>query len=204
MQGRRARRSGSRPRRPARSRCWATGRARSRSRATTTPFCSSMTSNLAPLRRTTFDSMELSSGRRLTGVRVPSCTRGTRSGRCGWCSARAGSGRPSRRRRRRRGQRRSRAPGLMLCGSTRSCCSAARPSGPTLSSCSAIRSTPTRCRRRRSSSSGAARHTRAPGRGDRGLRGVHASLPGVVVGPGHPLAALDGADGDDLRRPRRE
>ena len=28
-------------------------------------------------------------------------------------------------------------------------------------------------------------------------------LPRVVVGPGHPLAALDRADGDDLRRPRR-
>ena len=40
-----------------------------------------------------------------------------------------------------------------------------------------------------------------PGRGC-GLRGVHASLPGIVVRPGHSLAALGGAVDDDLRRPR--
>ena len=39
-----------------------------------------------------------------------------------------------------------------------------------------------------------ARHERAAGRADRRLRGVHAALPRVVVGPGHPLAALDRAD----------
>ena len=50
----------------------------------------------------------------------------------------------------------------------------------------------------------AARHERAAGRADRRLRGVHAPLPRVVVGPGHPLAALDRADRDDLRRPRRQ
>ena len=32
------------------------------------------------------------------------------------------------------------------------------------------------------------------GRAGRGLRGVHAALPRVVVRPRHPLAALDGAD----------
>ena len=57
-----------------------------------------------------------------------------------------------------RGGRANRAS--MLCGPTRSCSSAARPSGPTLSSCSGIRSTPTRCRRRRSSSSAVRRDTR--------------------------------------------
>ena len=71
--------------------------------------------------------------------------------------------------------------------------------------CSATRSTRTRSRRRRSSSSAARRDTsRAPGRADRRLRGVHAALPRVVVGARHPLAALDRADGDDLRRPRRQ
>ena len=39
-----------------------------------------------------------------------------------------------------------------------------------------------------------ARHRRRAGRADRRLRGVHPALPRVVVGPGHPLAALDGAD----------
>ena len=48
-----------------------------------------------------------------------------------------------------------------------------------------------------------ARHRRRARRADRRLRGVHAALPRVVVGPGHPLAALDRADDDDLRRPRR-
>ena len=48
------------------------------------------------------------------------------------------------------------------------------------------------------------RHERAAGRADRRLRGVHAALPRVVVGPGHPLAALDRAERDDLRRPRRQ
>ena len=51
----------------------------------------------------------------------------------------------------------------------------------------------------------ARRDTSEPARrGDRRLRGVHAPLPRVVVRAGHPLAALDGADGDDLRRPRRQ
>ena len=40
-------------------------------------------------------------------------------------------------------------------------------------------------------------------RADRRFRGVHAALPRVLVGTGHPLAALDGSHHDDLRRPRR-
>ncbi len=76
---------------------------------------------------------------------------------------------------------------------------------PTRTSCSsaATRSTPTRSRRRRRSSSTAARAgppaRRRPGRR---LRGVHAPLPRVVVGPGDPLAALDGLELDGHRRPR--
>ena len=42
-----------------------------------------------------------------------------------------------------------------------------------------------------------------PGRADRRLRGVHAALPGILVGAGHPMAVLHRADGHDLRRPRR-
>ena len=41
-------------------------------------------------------------------------------------------------------------------------------------------------------------------RADRRLRGVHAALSRVVVRARHPLAALDRADRDDLRRPRRQ
>ena len=48
------------------------------------------------------------------------------------------------------------------------------------------------------------RHERAARRAGRRLRGVHAPLPRVVVGPRHSLAALDRADRDDLRRPRRQ
>ena len=44
----------------------------------------------------------------------------------------------------------------------------------------------------------------AAGRDDRRLRGVHAALPRVVGRPADPLAALDRALGDDLRRPRRD
>ena len=81
---------------------------------------------------------------------------------------------------------------------------AARRNGPTRCCCSATRSTPTRSRRRRSPSSAARRDTtRAARRAGRRLRGVHAPLPRVLVRPGHPLAALDRAERDDLRRPRR-
>ena len=48
------------------------------------------------------------------------------------------------------------------------------------------------------------RSTEAARRADRRLRGVLAALPRVVVGARHPLAALDRADDDDLRRPRRD
>ena len=47
------------------------------------------------------------------------------------------------------------------------------------------------------------RYRRGARRADRRLRGVHAALPRGMVGPGYPLAALDRADDDDLRRPRR-
>ena len=50
---------------------------------------------------------------------------------------------------------------------------------------------------RRAATSAAAR------RAGRRLRGVHAAVPRGVERPGHPLAALDGAEHDDLRRPRR-
>ena len=47
-------------------------------------------------------------------------------------------------------------------------------------------------------------HGRPTRRVGRGLRGVRAALPRVVVRPRHPLAARDGAVDDDLRRPRGE
>ena len=69
----------------------------------------------------------------------------------------------------------------------------------------ATRCTPTRCRpetlefiRSRRDMSRAAR------RGGRGLRGVHPPLSRGVDRPRHPLAALDRAQRDDLRRPRRD
>src|SRR5262245_39719997 len=48
-----------------------------------------------------------------------------------------------------------------------------------------------------------ARHEQAAGLPGRGLRGVHAPLSRVLVGPGHPLAARNRPQRDDLRRPRR-
>ena len=47
-----------------------------------------------------------------------------------------------------------------------------------------------------------ARHRRAAGGGDQGLRGVRPPLPDRLERPGQPLAALDAAERDDLRRPR--
>ena len=98
-----------------------------------------------------------------------------------------------------------RASGSTRSGRTRGGFRQAKRRGRTACSCSATRSTPTRCRRRppRSSRRAAARR-RAAGRSGRRLRGVHAALPRVVVRPGHPLAARDGAVDDDLRRPRSE
>ena len=64
--------------------------------------------------------------------------------------------------------------------------------------------------RRRGQPTDAGVHSRPPrriaaaGRGDRRLRGVHAALPGVVERSRHPLAALDRAQRDGLRRPRRD
>ena len=49
----------------------------------------------------------------------------------------------------------------------------------------------------------AARPGGPAGRDGRRLRGVHAALPRVVGRADDPLAALDRAHGDDLRRPRR-
>ena len=43
---------------------------------------------------------------------------------------------------------------------------------------------------------------RAAGRGAEGLRGVRPPLPARLERPGEPLAALDAAERDDLRRPR--
>ena len=45
--------------------------------------------------------------------------------------------------------------------------------------------------------------SRPAGRGGRRLRGVLPPLPRLVDGARRPLAAVDRADGDDLRRPRR-
>ena len=45
--------------------------------------------------------------------------------------------------------------------------------------------------------------SRPPGRAGRRLRGVRAPLPRGLERPGHPLAARDRAEHDDLRRPRR-
>ena len=50
---------------------------------------------------------------------------------------------------------------------------------------------------------GATGHERAARRAGCRLRGVHAPLPRVLVRPRHPLAALDRPERDDLRRPRR-
>ena len=128
------------------------------------------------------------------------------SGRCGWSSAPAASAAPSR-----ATVARAVAGGAVASsastrsGPTRSGCSAARPSGRTRCSCSATRSTPTRSRRQTLEFiRKPPRHRRAAGRAGGRLRGVHAPLPRVVVGPRHPLAALDRADRDDLRRPRRQ
>ena len=46
------------------------------------------------------------------------------------------------------------------------------------------------------------RHRRAAGRGAQGLRGVRPPLLAGLDGPGDPVAALDAAERDDLRRPR--
>ena len=43
----------------------------------------------------------------------------------------------------------------------------------------------------------------APGDRHRGLRGVHPALPGGVERAADPVGALDAADGDGVRRPRR-
>ena len=76
--------------------------------------------------------------------------------------------------------------------------------GPTACCCSATRCTPTRSRPRPSQFIRvAARRVAAARRAGRRLRGVHAALPRVVERPRHPLAARDGAEHDDLRRPRR-
>src|SRR5215212_8068024 len=50
----------------------------------------------------------------------------------------------------------------------------------------------------------AARHERGARRAGRRLRGVHAPVLGLMEGPGHKVAPVDRADGDDLRRPRRQ
>ena len=76
--------------------------------------------------------------------------------------------------------------------------------GRTCCCCSATRSTPTRSRPRPREFIRARRDTeQPPGARGRRLRGVHAPLPGVVGRPGDPLAAVDGPERDDLRRPRR-
>ena len=90
------------------------------------------------------------------------------------------------------------------CSPTDMCRQRPRRRGRTRSSCSATRSTPTRSRPTVREYIRSRRDVAVPpGETDRRLRGVHAAVPRVVVGAAHPLAALDRALGDDLRRPRR-
>ena len=79
----------------------------------------------------------------------------------------------------------------------------AAPTGRTGCCSSATRSTPTRSRPRwRPSSARAGTSASLRGRRSPISRSTRA-LSRVLVGSGHPLAALDRADDDDLRRPRR-
>ena len=135
---------------------------------------------------------------------VARSTRATTSARRGSCSARAGSARRSAPPYTLDGERASgglrgrRAVGLL----------AAAPGRPR-----AVARLPAAARRpgvRRRGVAGDARvHPRPPRRraaarrAGRRLRGVHAAVPRGVERPGHPLAALDRAEHDDLRRPRR-
>ena len=199
------RRSGSRRAQPARSRSSATARRRSRSKAITTRCSSSTTSS--PRSVTPYDV-------RLDGEPVwppddgrPQPVVHTRNHephvRLVFGSCRVGdpAADPPRRR---RGPTTCRRSGSTRSGRTRSSCSGASSSGPTRCYCSATRSTRTRSRPERSSSSERRRgHRRAPGEQVADFEEYTQPLPRVVVGPGHPLAALDGAHHDDLRRPRR-
>ena len=84
------------------------------------------------------------------------------------------------------------------------CSSSRRRSGRTCCCGSATRSTPTRSRPARSEFIRERRDTeRAARRAGRRLRGVHAPLLRLVDRPDRPLAAVDGLERDDLRRPRR-
>ena len=121
------------------------------------------------------------------------------------CSARAAP--PIRTSRRSRSRPTSTTAGARSTRCGRSRCgwrSPIRTSGRTSCCCSATRCTPTRSRPTRSSSSVAARHEQAARRDDRRLRGVHPALPRGLDRPADPVAALDRAVGDDLRRPRRD
>ena len=74
--------------------------------------------------------------------------------------------------------------------------------GPTWCCSSATRCTPTRPATRCGVHRVPPRHRRAARRGAQGLRGVRPPLPAGLGRPGEPVAALDAAQRDDLRRPR--
>ena len=133
-------------------------------------------------------------------TRPPSRIRTRAAGR-GRCRSRSGpAGTPRRRR------------CCPTIGSTPTCWTATRgrsrrcrrTNGRTRWSCSAIRCTPTRRRRRPRSGSGSA-GTSPQGREGAGrrLRGIHLAVLRVLDRSRGPLAAVHGADVDDLRRPRR-
>ena len=170
---------------------------------TTTPSSWSRTSSPARPRRTTCGSTGAASGRPPTAGPSPRSERASGSGRRGSSSARAASARPSARRTRCRPTEHPQGIGSRCAVGLRAAPAAgvrrlagrAGPDGrPGL--------------RRRGAARDARVHPRAPGRRraagrvGRRLRGVHPALPRVVVRPRHPLAAVDGAVDDDLRRPR--
>ena len=200
--------SGSRPTRPARSRCSA--RASAPSRSAGHHYALVRCARPAPRARGTSTrcaSTASASGRWPTGVpgeRLPHLPEGRR--RCRSCSAPAGWRRPHeppyslRKDEDERGREIDALHTLAAAHARR----APRAAGRTCCCCSATRSTPTRCRpATRVVHRGAARHERAAGRAGARLRGVHAALPRELGRPDDPLAALHGVDGDDLRRPRR-
>ena len=128
--------------------------------------------------------------------------RGRATGR-GSCSARAGSAPAARAVHAAAGRATSTASASTPCGRTRAGSRPASSPGPTRCSCRRPG-----LRRRGVARDGRvhpqpARHVGAPGRGGRGLRGVHAALSRGVERSRHPLAALDRPQPDDLRRPRR-
>ena len=152
MRGPKARRSGSRRARPARSRSSATAPAPSPSKAITTRFSSSTTSSRGRQPPTTCAWTASRSGRRRTDDRDRLSAPGRTSGSRGSCSAPAASVRPSRPSSRRSGLRTFKSRASMHSGRTRSNSNGARASGPTRSCCSVTRSTQMKSPRRHSTS----------------------------------------------------